>query len=98
MLGAPAEWSTATEVARSALTLALSLHLIAGMALYAVSIVLWLAVLSRAKVSAAYPLASVGFIITAIIAHIALCESLMLVRMLGILLICAGVVLVSGTA
>jgi drug/metabolite transporter (DMT)-like permease len=98
MLGAPAQWSTPAEIMRSALALALSPYLIAGMALYAMSIVLWLAVLSRTEVSLAYPLASVGFIITAIVAYFTLGESLTPARLFGILLICVGVVLVSRTA
>ncbi len=95
MLTGPAAWSSAREIAVSVATLLLNPYLIAGMTLYAVSIVLWLAVLSRAEVSAAYPMASIGFIITAVVAHFALGEVLSVTRLLGIALICAGVVLVS---
>lgn len=98
MLNAPVAWSGVREVAASVIVLLLNPFLIAGMALYAVSIVLWLAVLSRAEVSAAYPMAAIGFIITAVIAHVTLGEALPVTRMLGIGLICAGVILISRSA
>lgn len=66
-----------------------------GMACYAISIGLWLMVLSRVEVSAAYPFLSVGYIIAAAAGYWLFGESLGAARILGIALICGGVVLVA---
>lgn len=75
-----------------------NVYLLGGLALYSISIVVWLIVLSRAEVSAAYPLASLGFIITAVIAYFLLGEQVTFMRLSGILLICLGVILVASSA
>ena len=66
-----------------------------GMACYALSIALWLLVLSRVEVSAAYPFLSIGYVIAAAAGYWFFDENLGGVRILGITLICAGVMLVS---
>ena len=85
----------AGQVAAILPKVALNPFVIGGMACYAVSIGLWLLVLSRVEVSAAYPFLSVGYIIAAIAGYWLFGENLSLVRVLGIVLICGGVVLVS---
>ena len=55
----------------------------------------WLAALSKADLSYAYPMISIGYVITAISAWIFFQESLTLMRMSGILIICVGVFLMS---
>lgn len=66
-----------------------------GMACYALSIGLWLMVLSRVEVSAAYPFLSVGYVIAAAAGYWLFGEALGAARIAGIALICAGVVLVA---
>ena len=78
-----------------ALRLALSPWFLGGLALYGVSIVLWLVVLSSTPVSAAYPLSSLGFVLTTAVAVLFLGEAVTPLRLLGIALICCGVVVVS---
>jgi len=68
---------------------------LAGVACYGVSVAMWLYILTRVDVSAAYPLASIGFIVTAAAGWRLFGERLSEIRIAGILLICAGVVLVS---
>jgi multidrug transporter EmrE-like cation transporter len=68
---------------------------IGGMGCYALSIGLWLVVLSRVEVSAAYPFLSVGYIIAAAAGYWLFEENLGVARVLGIALICCGVVLIS---
>ena len=75
--------------------LATNPFLIGGLAIYVVSVVVWLLVLSRVQVSAAYPLMSVGFIINAIAAYYLLNEPLSLLRIAGIIVIIIGVYLVT---
>lgn len=70
----------------------------AGMACYAASIGLWLAVLKKVEVSAAYPMLSIGYVIAAVLGFMFLNEQLGPARIGGILLIGAGVMLIARTA
>ena len=66
-----------------------------GLFLYAISAVLWLAVLSRVQLSYAYPMISIGYVLILILSWVFLNERLVYLRILGVLLICCGVFLVS---
>ena len=68
---------------------------IAGLALYAISTVLWLLVLGRVDVSYAYPFVSLGFAFTALYGYLVLNEPMGAFRVAGIALIITGVALVS---
>lgn len=65
-----------------------------GFALYGIGAVVWLGVLSRWDVSKAYPMVGLGFVLTAVVGAL-LGEHITLARVLGIGLICVGVLLVS---
>lgn len=80
------------------LSLSTSVQFWAGMLCYAVSLCLWLAALSKAPVSTAYPVLSLGYIVVAAISAIWLDETLSPAKVLGIAFICAGVVLVSRSS
>jgi len=69
-----------------------------GMLCYAASICVWLAALSKAPVSTAYPMLSLGYVVVAAASVLWLGESMTVPKVLGIALICAGVVLVSRNA
>mgnify|MGYP005845887955 CR=1 FL=1 len=69
--------------------------LILGMACYAVSIFLWLLVLSRVDVGYAYPMLSVGYIVTAVAGRALFGEMLGFNRLSGILFICLGIFLIT---
>lgn len=71
---------------------------ILGMSCYAVSIGSWLIVLSKTEVSAAYPLLSIGYVITAIAGALFLGEHVTLARIAGIGLICCGITLIAQSA
>jgi multidrug transporter EmrE-like cation transporter len=71
---------------------------ILGMSCYAVSIGAWLIVLSKTEVSAAYPLLSIGYVITAIVGALFLGEHVGLARVAGIGLICGGLTLIAQSA
>ncbi len=66
-----------------------------GMTCYAASLCVWLAALAKAPVSVAYPMLSLGYVVVAFASALWLGEALTPERLLGIALICAGVVLVS---
>jgi multidrug transporter EmrE-like cation transporter len=70
-------------------------HILAGVACYIVSLIIWIMALSRIEVSVAYPMLSIGYIINALAAWYLFGESLTLERMAGIGLIVAGVYLVT---
>ncbi len=95
MLLVPAQPSAAPL--RLALQLLSNPYLWSGLCCYALSIGLWLAVLSKVQVSLAYPMLSVGYIIAAMLGYVFLHESLSPYRMLGIGVICLGVILISRT-
>lgn len=66
-----------------------------GIVLYVVSVAVWLLVLSRVDVSVAYPMLSVGYIVNAVAAYYLFGEHLTLTRASGILVIVAGVYLIT---
>lgn len=61
-----------------------------GICLYGVSLVLWLMALSKLDVSFMYPLLSLGYLLTAILAFVFLKETVTLVRWTGIILVVVG--------
>jgi multidrug transporter EmrE-like cation transporter len=86
------------EIPRFAVAIGLNGWFLAGMASYAVSIGLWLLVLAKLEVSLAYPLLSVGYVITAIVGFFFLGEAVGAMRVAGIGLICAGIVIIAQSA
>ncbi len=70
----------------------------AGMVCYGASLCVWLAALSKAPVSTAYPMLSLGYVVVAAVSALWLGEALSVPKVLGIALICAGVVLVSRSS
>lgn len=80
--------------ARGALTVFTEPYVILGLLLYALGAVVWLAVLSQWDVSKAYPLTGLGFALAVGIGF-ASGDSVTVSRLLGVALICAGVVLIA---
>lgn len=70
----------------------------AGLLCYVISVIVWLMALSRVEVSYAYPLLSVGYIVTAFAGQFFFQEALGPVRWTGILVICLGVFLITRSA
>ena len=66
-----------------------------GMLCYGASLCVWLAALAKAPVSTAYPMLSLGYVVVAAVSVAWLGETLTAAKIVGIALICAGVVLVS---
>lgn len=76
-------------------SLAGSLSFWGGMLCYGLSVCVWIAALTKAPVSTAYPMLSLGYVVVAVAAVAWLGESVTLGKIIGIALICLGVVLVS---
>ena len=70
---------------------------LAGFFIYGVSAALWLIVLTRADLSYAYPLLSMGYVVVVILSRVLFHEAVTPLRFLGTLVICLGVFLISRT-
>ena len=70
-------------------------YFVAGIVLYAISVIVWIVGLSRVPVSIAYPMLSLGYIVNAIAAHYLFGEAVTITRWLGIGFIIVGVWLVA---
>lgn len=68
-----------------------------GIGLYAVSMVLWLLVLSRVDLSLAYPMLALGYVGVLFVSRFVLGEKIPLMRWVGTGLIVAGVILTAAT-
>jgi drug/metabolite transporter (DMT)-like permease len=69
-------------------------YLLAGILSFGASGVLWLLVLSRADLSLAYPMVSLGYVFVVVLARLFLGETLSVWRMAGIATIVAGVIMI----
>ena len=72
--------------------------IIAGLACYALSVVVWILALARVEVSVAYPMLSIGYVINALAAWWLFDENLSGARLAGIGVILVGVWLVARTS
>jgi len=77
------------------LRLAMEPHILAGLACYVVSVVVWIVALSRVPVSIAYPMLSIGYVVNAIAAWYLLGEAVTPMRLVGIGIIVLGVFIVA---
>lgn len=69
-------------------------YVVGGFVLYGLGAVVWLAVLSKWDVSKAYPVVGLGFVFTVAIGFM-VGEQVTIARVIGVALICVGVVLVA---
>jgi len=77
------------------LALAIEPHILAGLACYVVSVVVWVVGLSKVPVSIAYPMLSIGYVVNAIAAYYLLNEQVTPLRLAGIGVIIVGVFIVA---
>jgi len=82
----------AVDVLRHGFTQA---RVLSGFALYGLSSLLWMLVLSRVQLSWAYPMIAVSYIVVVFLSWLVLKEHVSALRIGGLALICAGVVLVA---
>jgi multidrug transporter EmrE-like cation transporter len=86
------EWATLLPTAARVLA---EWPIIAGLACYVVSVGVWIVGLSRVDVSIAYPMLSLGYVVNAVAAWWLFGEALGPARWAGMLLILAGVFVMS---
>ena len=79
------------QIVKMVLAVFTNIYLLSGMFSYVLSVILWMIVLSKVNVSLAYPLGSVGYIITTVLAYLFFNEPITFQKVLGIIIICIGV-------
>ena len=72
-----------------------NIYVLAGFALIFGGSIFWLAVLSRVELSWAYPMLSLGYVLVVIESWLLLNEAVTPMRLVGVLVICLGVFIVS---
>lgn len=70
-------------------------YIILGVLCYGTGFLVWLIVLAKAEVSYAYPMISLGYVFTALLAWQLLGEHVTVFRILGILVTCLGVIIIA---
>ncbi len=78
------------------LDIALRPGVIAGIACYGISLVVWILVLSRVEASFAYPFLGVGFVIVAVAGAVLLGEAFTARKIIATVVIAAGVAIMAG--
>ena len=84
-----------SDIINAFITIFTNVSVVAGLAAYVSSAGIWLLVLSKIDVSKAYPFVGLGFIGTMMFAYWFLNEPLTMTKVLGTLLVLAGVLLIS---
>ena len=69
--------------------------MVGALSLYGLSAVIWIMALSKLDLSQAYPMTSIGYILTAIIGVFAFGEVMTVLRLVGLGLILAGVLILA---
>jgi multidrug transporter EmrE-like cation transporter len=77
------------------LSVLLSPYILAGIIIYGVATVLWLAVLSRLPLSIAYPLQSAAYLLGIVVAALVFRETVPPHRWAGIVVVLVGIVMIS---
>lgn len=70
-------------------------YVIGGISIYGFTTFVWLVILSRVKLSIAYPMLSLGYVLTIPFSWLFFKESIPKVRIIGAIIICIGVYLVA---
>ena len=86
-----------SEVVPRLMKAAMSPVVIAGFVLYGLSAALWLIILTRAELSWAYPLLSMGYVLVVVLSRFLFHEAVSVTRLMGTLVIVFGVWLISRT-
>ncbi len=88
---------TATLSGGSLRAILTNLSVLGGLAIFGLSAVVWLLVLSRTSLSFAYPFASLTYVLILLAARFVLHEEIPLLRWVGVFFIVTGIVLVAQT-
>jgi multidrug transporter EmrE-like cation transporter len=70
-------------------------YIFIGLIFYGVGFILWLFVLSKLKLSIVYPFTALNIVLITLISHFFLKESISILQIVSIVLICTGIVLLT---
>ena len=70
-------------------------YVLSGIAIYGFTTLVWLVILSRVKLSIAYPMLSFGYVLSILFSWMLFKESIPKTRIIGAAIICIGVYLVA---
>lgn len=73
-------------------------QIFSGLLCYVVSVGIWIFVLSKVPVSVAYPMLSIGYVVSAFAGYLLFGEALSAMKLIGIAVIIIGVFLVAQSA
>jgi drug/metabolite transporter (DMT)-like permease len=88
---------TADNWFQTGIKVATQLPILGGLACYVISLVVWIIGLSRTDVTIAYPMLSLGYVVSAVGAYLFLGEPVTPQRVLAIAVILVGVYLITRT-
>jgi len=84
-----------SKITQEVIRISFQPFILSGLFCYVLSVSLWIVALSRAPVSVAYPILSIGYIINAVAAYYLFGESLTYQKIIGIIVIIIGVYFVA---
>ncbi len=70
-------------------------YILSGIAIYGFTTLVWLVILSRVKLSIAYPMLSAGYVLSILFSWMLFKEAIPKARIIGAIIICIGVYLVA---
>ena len=70
-------------------------YVMGGISIYGFTTFVWLVILSRVKLSIAYPMLSLGYVLVIPFSWLVFKENIPIVRIIGAILICIGIYLVA---
>jgi drug/metabolite transporter (DMT)-like permease len=88
---------TASLSTRTLKSVATNAYVVGGLAIFALSAIVWLLVLSRASLSFAYPFASLTYLLIVLADRFLLHEAVPPLRWFGVAFIMAGIIMVAQT-
>ena len=75
-----------------------NLYVLGGLAFFGVNAILWLVVLSREKLSFAYPMVAFAYIVTILLSKFVLHEDIPLLRWSGLVVIIVGILMIAKSS
>ncbi|MBA5850439.1 EamA family transporter [Clostridium sp. cel8] len=79
----------------SVLNILKNIPVVLGIVSYGLSFLIWIKVLSKVDLSYAYPMVSIGYIITMLFSYFLFKENISFIRIIGVVFIIIGVILIS---
>lgn len=86
---------SASDVFKQLFSILLTPQIFSGFVLFGLSSILWLSVISKNQLSYAYPMVSMGYILTLILSRLFLNEHIGIYRIVGTLFIISGVAIIA---